>query len=93
MFSTALSICLILDSDDVLHRLEHALAHEPRGVLVAQLQRLVDARGGARRARGAEQPVGGGQVHLHGRVAPRVEDLARADADDLGHLSFLFFCS
>ena len=36
-------------------------------------------------ARAAEGAVLQRHVHLHGRVAPAVEDLAGGDVDDLGH--------
>mmetsp|Transcript_16773 Transcript_16773/g.54607 ORF Transcript_16773/g.54607 Transcript_16773/m.54607 type:complete len:458 (-) Transcript_16773:185-1558(-) len=57
------------------HRLDHALAEVPRLVAVAQLVRLVDAGGGARRHRRADLDAAlGDQVDLDGRVAARVED-------------------
>mmetsp|Transcript_97451 Transcript_97451/g.284570 ORF Transcript_97451/g.284570 Transcript_97451/m.284570 type:complete len:448 (-) Transcript_97451:47-1390(-) len=75
-----------LGSDDVVHvgdGLEHAFAQQPPLVAVAELERLVDA---GRRAAGDRRPElvrRRAQVHLHGRVAPGVEDLAGADALDL----------
>mmetsp|Transcript_54085 Transcript_54085/g.136063 ORF Transcript_54085/g.136063 Transcript_54085/m.136063 type:complete len:475 (-) Transcript_54085:104-1528(-) len=73
------------DAVDVVDRLEHPLAEQPALVLVAQLQRLVDARRRAGRHCRAEHAVGRGHVHLDGGVAARVKDLSGLDARDLGH--------
>ncbi|TYZ50787.1 hypothetical protein PybrP1_012753, partial [[Pythium] brassicae (nom. inval.)] len=70
--------------DDLVHvldRLQHALAHV-RLATVAQLERLELARGRAARHGRAEEPELGGQVHLDGRVAAGVDDLARLDGED-----------
>jgi len=68
---------------DVADGLRHPLA-APRRAAVAQLGRLELARRGAGGHRGA--PLGAGaqhQVDLDGRVAARVEDLARMERLDL----------
>src|SRR5947209_3276578 len=60
-----------------------ALAAETRLVVVAQLDRLVLARGGARRdGRAAEGATGEAHVDLNGRVAARVDDLTGGDGGD-----------
>src|SRR2546430_16391332 len=67
----------------VLHRLEHALAAEPLVIAVAQLDRFVLPGGGATRHGGPSgRAARKGNVRLDGRVAPTVEDLARAHRDD-----------
>ena len=59
-------------------------------VLVAELKRLVDASGGARGNGSAEDlAVAGEYVGLDGRVATRVNDLARTDRGDSGEGSGL----
>lgn len=70
--------------------LEAALAKEALRVLVAELKRLVDASGGARGNGSAEDlAVAGEYVGLDGRVATRVNDLARTDRGDSGEGSGL----
>mmetsp|Transcript_20625 Transcript_20625/g.55189 ORF Transcript_20625/g.55189 Transcript_20625/m.55189 type:complete len:263 (+) Transcript_20625:207-995(+) len=70
------------DVVDVLHGPEDALPKQAALVAVAQLQRLVDAGGGAAGHRGAEEGEVGAEVDLHGGVPPGVEDLARPDGPD-----------
>mmetsp|Transcript_16067 Transcript_16067/g.50413 ORF Transcript_16067/g.50413 Transcript_16067/m.50413 type:complete len:241 (-) Transcript_16067:129-851(-) len=70
------------DLVDVLHSREHALAQVAGGVLVPELQRLVDARGGAAGHRRSEEVHVRQQVDLDGGVPPGVEDLARLEAHD-----------
>ncbi len=68
------------DLADVRHGLEHALAAVLGLVAVAQLDRLVGARGGARRhRRAADRTVNEHHVDLDGRVAAGIEDLAGFD--------------
>src|SRR5713101_8415123 len=70
----------------VLHRLEHALAAEPLLIAVAQLDRFVLAGGGAaRHGRPSGRAAREGDVRLDDRVAPAVENLARAYRDDRAH--------
>ena len=54
-------------------------AEKPFGVLVAKLERLVDAGGGARGHGGSERALGRGDLYLHGGVAAAVENLPRVD--------------
>jgi hypothetical protein len=64
----------------------HALAAESRLVAVAQLDRLVGAGRGAGRHRRAAKRAGLElHVHLDGRVAARIQDLAPQNADYRGH--------
>jgi hypothetical protein len=64
---------------------EHALAAIALGVTVAELDRLVLARGGARgHRRAAERAALESAIHLERGVAARVEDLASAQGSD-GH--------
>jgi hypothetical protein len=72
--------------EDVRDGLPHALAEVARLVAVAQLERLVLARRGAGRHGGPPHVAAGDRdLDLDGGVAPRVQDLARVDVDDLGH--------
>ena len=65
---------------------QHALAAVAVLVAVAPLHRLVGAgRGAGRHGGAAQRAVLQHHVHLDGRIAPAVEDLAREDVDDLGH--------
>jgi hypothetical protein len=69
---------------DVLHRAEDAPAEIGPGFAVAKLHRLEPAGGRTGGHRGAADGAGVQRhVHLHGRVAARVEDLAGVHA---GHL-------
>jgi len=69
---------------DVLDGALHAAAAEALGVAVAQLHRFVGAGGGAAgHGRAPDRTVDQLDVHLDGRVAARVEDLARRQFDDL----------
>src|SRR5207247_1283452 len=68
---------------DVRHRAQHALAEVHAGIAVAQLDGLpLTGRG----ARGHGRPPGRAgvepDVDLHGRIAARIEDLARVDTRD-----------
>src|SRR5207342_2750208 len=65
---------------------EHALAAEPLGVPVPELERLVLAGRGAARHRGpAERAVDQDRVDLDGRVPARIQHLAGQDGFDQGH--------
>ena len=71
---------------DGLNRLAHALAAPAALVSVPQLDGFVNARRCPRRnRRPAHAPVLERDVHLHGRIAPAVEDLAGMDIDDCSH--------
>ncbi|GMT15290.1 hypothetical protein PFISCL1PPCAC_6587, partial [Pristionchus fissidentatus] len=72
---------LLVDVGDCL---EHALAVVDGLVLVAQLERLVDASRRARRNGGAEHTLLGVEVDLDGRVTAGVVDLAGVNFGD-GH--------
>mmetsp|Transcript_73483 Transcript_73483/g.195301 ORF Transcript_73483/g.195301 Transcript_73483/m.195301 type:complete len:227 (-) Transcript_73483:1135-1815(-) len=67
----------------ILHRSEHALAQQAVLVIVTQLQRLVDARGGAAGHGRAEERRLGAQVDLHRWIPAGIEDLAGHDTGDL----------
>jgi hypothetical protein len=70
----------------VRHGPEHALAAEAFGVPVPELERLVLARRGAARHRGAaEGAVDQDRVDLDGGVPARIEHLAGQDGFDQGH--------
>ena len=72
---------------DVGDGLGHALAEVARLVAVAQLDRLVDPRAGPGGDRGpAQRAVGQDHIHLDGRVAAAVEDLAPANLRDRSKL-------
>ena len=74
------------DLRDVRDRPEHALAAEALRVLVPQLDGLVLAgRGPARDGGASEGTVDERHVDLDGRVAARIEDLARLNGLDEGH--------
>ena len=81
---------------DVLDRLQDALAAVDLLVAVAQLDRLVRARGRARRdARAAQGAVFQIDVHLDGGVAARVQNLPRLNIRDCRRHSgscFSFVC-
>ncbi len=78
---------------DGVDRLGDALALVARLVAVAQLDRLVRSRRGARGHRGAaHSPVLEHDVDLDGRVAPAIEDLAADDVDDGSHGHYLKSC-
>ena len=75
----------------VADRLEHSLAEVHRRIAVAQLYRLVFARGRARRDDRAPEGAGReGHVDLDRGVAARVEQLTCVDAGDLAHGSVSF---
>jgi hypothetical protein len=67
---------------DVAHGRVHALAHVVALDVVAQLERLVDAGGGARGHARPEQALLRPQVDFDRRVAAAVEDGARVDSLD-----------
>jgi hypothetical protein len=70
----------------VRRRSEDALAAEPLGVPVPELERLVLAgRGAARHRCPAEPAVDQDRVYLDGRVPARIQYLARQDGFDQGH--------
>ena len=74
---------LVIDGSDGL---EDALAEVTRLVAVAELDRFVSARGGARGDGGAaRRAIFQRDFGFDGRVAPAVEDFAGVDVDDLGH--------
>ncbi len=82
---------LAVDGGD---RLEHALALIAGLVAVAQLDGLVGAgRGAGRHGRATLRAVLEDHVHLDGRVAAAVQDLAADDVDDGGHGRFLLVWS
>src|SRR5207249_7127879 len=65
---------------------EHALAEESGGVAVAELDGLVGAGRGARGDRGhPHAAVRQQDLHLHGGIAPGVEDLPGRDVLDDAH--------
>src|SRR5690606_29861278 len=71
---------------DVGHGIEHALAEIAGLVAVAQLDRLLGARGGARRHhRAAKAAVGERDFGFKRGVATGVEDFAGVDLGDRGH--------
>ncbi len=79
-------VCIEDRSVDGIDRLLHALAPEAQLVAVAQLDRLVRARGGAGRNGGpAHRAIFQHDVHLDRGIAPAVEDLAADDVDYGGH--------
>ena len=78
---------------DRIDGLLDALAEVARLVAVAQLDRLVRARGGARRhRRAAHGAILQHDVDLDRRVAAAVEDFAADDVDDGGHGRYLMSC-
>ena len=72
-----------------IHRLDglqHALAQVALLVAVTQLHRLVRAcRGAGGNGGAAHGAVFQRHIHLDGRIAAAVEDLASVDVDDRGH--------
>ena len=84
------------DLVDVLHRLEDALAEVAPLVAVAQLDRLILARGGAAgHGGGGEGTVGQDDVGFHRRISAGIEDLPGVNGLDrggIGHLHYSFGC-
>ena len=72
------------DGINVVDGLGDALSHVPRSA-IAKLDGLVDAGGRARRNAGGERSLGGGDIHLDGGVAARVDNFASLHAGDGGH--------
>src|SRR5204862_7465036 len=75
--------------DDLVHvldGLEHALAAEPLLIAIPQLDCFVLAGRGAARHRGSTgRSTREGHIGFDRRVAPAIEDLARAYRDDRAH--------
>ena len=79
---------------DVRDGAQYALASVGRWIAVAELDRLVDARRGARGdGRPAERAAFEHDVDLDRRVPPRIEDLSRVHAVDGGQRSISFASS
>jgi len=73
---------------NVLHSLQHALAHVVGLVAVAQLHGFMFAGGGARRHNGAAQRAAfQNHVRFHGGVAARVKNFAGTDGNNLSHIA------
>mmetsp|Transcript_20420 Transcript_20420/g.44525 ORF Transcript_20420/g.44525 Transcript_20420/m.44525 type:complete len:202 (+) Transcript_20420:2591-3196(+) len=73
------------DGVDIVNGLLHPFAKQPTFIAVPELQGLIDARGRAAWHRRSEECRLRAEVDLHGRVAPRVVDLASSDGDDGRH--------
>mmetsp|Transcript_23524 Transcript_23524/g.44363 ORF Transcript_23524/g.44363 Transcript_23524/m.44363 type:complete len:303 (-) Transcript_23524:693-1601(-) len=67
---------------DIAHCLQDALAQQPLLVPITKLQSLVDASRGSTRHSRAEEMVVCHEIHLHGRVPARIENLPSLDALD-----------
>src|SRR5690606_2677447 len=77
----------------VLHGLLHAPTQVAALVAVPQLHRLKGARGRARRHRSpADAAVHEVHFHLHGGIAPRVQDLPGVDGFNDGHAALPSAC-
>ena len=70
------------------HGLQHALAQVVALVAVAQLHGLMLAGGGARRHNGASQCAAlQNHIGFHGRISARIKHFARANRNNLSHIS------
>ena len=80
-----------LGSDDglnIFHRLQHALAEVMALVAVAQLNGLMLAGGSARRHDGAAECAAfQNHVRFHGGISTRIKNFARANRNNLSHIS------